>query len=351
MKPAQRQGSMPVTIRDIAQTLGLSHSTVSRALADHPNTNSETKLRVRAKSLELGYVPNGSAQSMRTPHGPVLGLVVPDIQNDFYASIAKIVADAAATHGFHLALSITEDDPDREMGDLRALVVSRAAGIIVTPTSMPRAETLSMLRGINAAQLVRHHPEIAKDAVLIDDFQGIAAATRHLVAYGHRQIGYIGTRLDISCGQDRYDGFRAVMLEHGLDPSHAALCDPRPEYAQHAVSGLLADRKVTALVIGSSSLTMGALEALRVLSLRWPDDISIVGYGDPVWFKLIGNGLTTVQLPIQQMGRYATSLLLSRIEQANASAPRSLAQPVRFSPSLVMRGSTRPIHTTQGGRD
>lgn len=340
MKPTPASAAT-VTIRDIADDLAMSHSTVSRALADHPNVKPETKLRVQARARELGYVPNGLAQSMRGSHGPVLGLVIPDIQNEFYASMAQIVADAAAARGFHLALSITEDDPDREMGDVRALLVSRAAGVIITPTSAARGETLDMLRGVNAAQLVRRHPGIAHEAVLIDDFAGVASATRHLVNYGHRHIAYVGTHPDISCGLDRYEGFRAVMAEHGLDAGRAALGPPRPEFAQHAVTSLLAgERRPTALVVGSSSLTIGALEALRGLRLRWPEDISVVGYGDPVWFKLIGDGLTTVQLPVQDMGRYATSLLLLRFEGSSIVEPGGGVQASRFAPSLVVRGST-----------
>lgn len=330
------------TIRDIADDLDLSHSTVSRALADHPHVRTETRMRVQARARELGYVPNGLAQSMRGAHGPVLGLVIPDIRNEFYASMAQIVADAAAARGFHLALSITEDDPDREMGDVRALLVSRAAGIIITPTSHARSETLDMLRGTNAAQLVRQHDAIAQEAVLIDDAAGIAAATRHLVNYGHRHIAYVGTHADISCGRDRHEGFRAVMAEHGLDAGSVALGPPRPEFAQHAVPSLLAgERRPTGLVIGSSSLTIGALEALRSMHLAWPRDISVVGYGDPVWFKLIGDGLTTVQLPVQEMGRYATSLLLLRFEgNAIVHERAEERRASRFSPSLVVRGST-----------
>lgn len=331
---------MTTTIRDIAESLGLSHTTVSRALADHPRINSQTKMRVREAARQMGYVPNGLAQGMRTPHGPVLGLVIPDIQNDFYASIAKIVADAAAARGFHFALSITEDDPEREMEDVRALVSARAAGIIVTPTSSPRPETLAMLCSANVAQLVRRSEGILHEAVLIDDFNGVSSAARHLIAYGHRQIGYVGTRLEISCGRERHDGFRTAMIEHGLDPSNVALGDPRPEFAQHAIASLMATRRLTGLVIGSSSLTIGALEALRNMRIRWPEDVSVVGYGDPVWFRLVGPGLTTIQLPIQEMGKYATSLVLSRFEQSQSTTPMP-TQSLHFAPGLVLRGSTR----------
>jgi len=333
-----------VTLRDLAADLALSHSTVSRALADHPNVKPETKLRVQARARALGYVPNGLAQSMRGSHGPVLGLVIPDIRNDFYATVAQIVGDAAAERGFHLALSITGDDPDREMGDVRALLVSRAAGVIITPTANARRETLAMLRGVNATQLVRCHDGLEHEAVLIDDQAGVGAATRHLVHHGHRQIAYVGTHREISCGRERHDGFCAVMREHGLDAGRVALGPPRPEFAQHAVTALLsAHPRPSALVVGSSSLTIGALQALRGLSLHWPQDISIVGYGDPVWFRLIGDGLTTVQLPVQDMGRYAASVLQLRFESDAQSGAVALGQvATRFAPALVVRGSTAP---------
>lgn len=332
-----------VTIRDLARTLGLSHTTVSRALADHPAIKAQTKARVRELARELGYVPNGSAQTMRGQHAPTLGLIVPDIQNDFYASMAKIVADAAAARGFQLALSITEDDPEREMNDLRALIAARAAGIVITPSPGLRPQALAWLRQANVAQLVRQHGGLAHDAVVIDDFAGIGAATRHLVHYGHRHIAYIGSDAALSCGEERLAGFRAVMIEHGLDPGRVALGHPRPAFSHHAVHALMSGANPpTALVMGSSSLTIGALQTLRSLRLSIPGDVSIVGYGDPVWFELLESGLTTVRLPVQEMGHYVTGLLLSRLGQAPAQ-PDVARRATRFPPALVLRGSTRPL--------
>ena len=337
-----------VTIRDLARALELSHTTVSRALADHPAIKSQTKARVRELARELGYVPNGSAQTMRGQHAPTLGLIVPDIQNDFYASIAKIVADAAGARGFQLALSITEDDPEREMNDLRALIAARAAGIVITPSPAPRPQTLAWLRQVNAAQLVRQHGGMPHDAVVIDDFMGVGAATRHLVHYGHRRIAYIGTDAALSCGEERLAGFRSVMIEHGLDAGRVALGHPRPAFAHHAVHTLMAGAEPpTALVMGSSSLTIGALQALRSLRLGIPGDVSIVGYGDPVWYDLLECGLTTVRLPVQEMGHCVTSLLLSRLGPGPGGVDAAPAAPARqasrFPPSLVLRGSTRPL--------
>lgn len=332
-----------VTIKDLASALNLSHATVSRALADHPRISAATKATVRELAREMGYVPNGSAQSMRTAHSPVIGLMVPDIQNDFYASIAKIVADVAVSRGFQLALSITEDNPQRELNDLRAFAVSRAAGVIITPTETPEPETVALLKGIHAVQLVRQHAALPAEAVVIDEEAATRAATEHLIHYGHRRIAYVGTTTDLSCGEYRLAGFRDAMQRAGLDATMTAVGPPRIEFAHRAVHGMMSSsRAPTALIVGSSRLTVGALKALRGLGLTCPADVSVVGYGDPDWFELVGEGLTTVAAPVQPMGAYAINLLLARIhgESSTSDSPQPAAS--RFPATLTIRGSTRP---------
>ncbi|MBV7483393.1 LacI family DNA-binding transcriptional regulator [Bordetella sp. BOR01] len=337
-----RDAGANVTIKDIANSLGLAYSTVSRALADHPKISSDTRARVHEAARAMGYVPNGPARNMKNMQSPVVGLLIPDIQNSFYASIAKIVGDAAMERGLQLALSVTEDNPARELQDLRAFVVSRAAGIIITPTATPKPETLALLAGMRAAQLVRCHPEIEKEAVVIDDASAIRTAAVHLINYGHRRIGYVGTTTDFSCGVDRLSGFTAALQANGLNQDFISVGLPRPEFAHHAVHAMMsrADRP-TGLVIGSSSLTIGALKALRSLGLSAPADVSLVGYGDPEWFDLVGDGLTTVSLPVQAMGTYAISSLLAQID-GHVQFSGSTASASRFPASLTVRGSTRP---------
>lgn len=331
-----------VTIKDIASRLGMAYSTVSRALTDHPKISAETRARVRELAQAMGYVPNGPARNMKNMQSPVVGVIIPDIQNSFYASIAKIVGDAATERGLQLALSVTEDNPERELQDLRAFMVSRAAGIIITPTAMPKPETLALLSGMRAAQLVRHHPGIQKEAVVIDDTSAIRAATMHLINYGHRRIGYVGTTTDFSCGVDRLSGFTSALQANGLAQDFISVGLPRPEFAHHAVHAMMsrADRP-SGLVVGSSSLTIGALKALRSLGLSAPADVSLVGYGDPEWFDLVGDGLTTVSLPVQAMGSYVISSLLAQID-GRAQLEGAAASASRFPASLTVRGSTRP---------
>ncbi len=341
----------PATLKDIAAVLGLSHATVSRALANHPKVSPRTKTEVARVAHELGYVPNGLARNIRNPHSPVVGLIVPDIQNDFYASIAKIVADSAQMRGLQLALSITEDNPQRELNDLRSFLVARAAGVIITPTANPERETLELLRDARAIQLVRQHPQVHKNAVVIDDRAAIGMSTQHLIHYGHRRIGYVGTTTDFSCGVERLGGFQDAVRQAGLDDRMVAVGIPRSEFARYTVERMMTrpDRP-SALVIGSSSLTLGTLKALRALGLSCPKDVSVVGYGDPEWFDLVGEGLTTVSLPVQAMGGYVINMLLGELDLDKAwSATAAGAQPdpplaSRFAAALTIRASTRPLN-------
>src|SRR5260370_10058854 len=120
--PASASSSRPgaeVTIRDVARALSISHTTVSRALADSPKISEETKQRVRQVANQLGYVPSASARTMRGRPSTLIGLGIPDVQNDFYASVAKVVANALAARSMHLMLAITDDDPMRELLELR----------------------------------------------------------------------------------------------------------------------------------------------------------------------------------------------------------------------------------------
>lgn len=334
--------SSDVTIRDIARALDISHTTVSRALADHPHISPETKERVGNKARQLGYVAHGSARAMRGAPSPLIGLMVPDIENDFYASVAKIVADSLAARSMQLLLSISEDDPDRELRELRGLLQARPSGLIVVPTASPRDETAQLLRKIRAVELIRtlNHPD--SSAVVIDDRAGVHMATRHLLDYGHRKLSYIGGAEQLSTGRQRLSGFREALAEFGVSSAAEFLGPPRAEFARQAVASLIArSPRPTALVLGSSELTLGALQALRVERLNFPADLSIVGYHDPGWFALAGDGITTVRLPVKEIALTATKLLHEKLK--GGSEETSTRATMRFSPMLVVRGSTGPL--------
>jgi LacI family transcriptional regulator len=331
-----------VTIKDIASKLKMSHSTVSRALNDHWKISKETKQRVREAADQLGYVANLSARLIRGDAGLQVGLLIPDIQNDFYSSISTMLAERCRSAGLRLLLGITEDDPITEHGEIRAMLEARVSGLIATLTSKPLPRSLTLLQGRPSVQLVRRLPKLHTTAVCIADEIGCRMAAEHLFDLGHRQLAYVGTSKTISAGRDRLKGFLRAHELRGLSPPAGAieLVPPRQQFGMDAVARVLSlEPRPSAIVIGSSELTIGGLRMIGQAGLRIPEDISVVGYGDPVWFELLRPALTAVSLPVSGLADAAAQRLFDQI-RGGVAARAGMADIVRVEPTLVVRGST-----------
>jgi LacI family transcriptional regulator len=339
-----RKPTHSVTIKDIASHLNMSHSTVSRALNDRSHISASTKLRVREAAERLGYVANMSARIFRGDASLLVGLVIPDVQNDFYSSISKELADRCRKAGLRMLLAITEDDPETEKNEIRALLEARVSGVVATLTSNPDPASLALLKEVPSVQLVRRAIKLQKTAVCMEDVGGCEEATEHLLNLGHRRIAYVGTSKSISSGRDRVRGFLRAHEKRKLEPMSGALelVPPRQAYGYDAVARVLAlPDKPTAIVIGSSELTIGGLRAIREAGLNVPGDLSLVGYGDPVWFELLSPALTAVGLPVGALADAAATALFEQIDENKAG---HIVKPslIRIKPALVLRGSTSP---------
>ena len=173
----------------------------------------------------------------------------------------------------------------------------------------------------------------------MDDTRAMREATEHLLAQGHKRIGYVGTRKDINVGQARLNGYLEAHVAAGLavDERYLALVSPRQTFGSDSVARLLAVSPApTALIIGSSELTIGGLGAIQAAGLTIPSELAVIGYGDPVWCRLLSPSLTAVQLPVDEMVEAAETLILDRI---GGKAPAG-ADVRSCRPTLVVRGST-----------
>ena len=329
------------TARDVADRLNLSVSTIGRALADDPRISARTKARVQAAADSIGYVANSPARIMRGGSSKLVGLVLPDIRNDFYATIAQALSQCCDREGYRLALSITGDDRDNEARHVKELVGARVAGIIVVPTANPRRETLTMLSGLPRVQLLRNLPGLASDWFGIDDEQCLQTGTRHLLDLGHRRIAYIGGGLALPTGLARVRGFRQAFAQAGVDPSQAVeeLGSTNAAFGGEAATRLLASAAPpTALITGSVLVTLGVLDVLRARNVAVPDQVSIVGFGDPPWFKWWGDGLTTLHMPVEELATACGLWFLNQLRNKKQSErPHASITPA----SLVVRGTTR----------
>jgi len=335
-----------ITIKDIAEKLNLSVSTVGRALTDHPHISRETKERVRVVAEELGYVANAAARVMRGGSSHLIGLLVPDIRSSFYSMVAHNLSKCFEREGFHLALSITDDDRDIESKQVRELVSARAAGVVTIPTAVPRRETLALLRTVPHVQLLRCIPGLG-DWFGLDEERGMLDVANHLFALGHRRVAYIGD-LIFPTGRTRYDGFRRAhaQAQIALDESLVEFGPPEPQFAGEAITRLLAKRPPpTAVVLTTVMATLGVAETLMAMKIVVPDDISVVGFGDGPWQKWWGPGLTTLRLPAEDLATGCGLWFLNRLRSKSVvvrSEPYVSISPV----TLVVRGSTGKARNT-----
>jgi DNA-binding LacI/PurR family transcriptional regulator len=331
-----------VTTKQIAAQLQLSVSTVGRALANDTRISEETKVRVREAATQLGYVGNHAARMMRGAKSNVVGLVIPDIRNSFYFTVAHELSAIMAGEDYQLMLAETNDDRLLERRHLRELSASHAAGVVIAPTPRPHEETVSLLHDMPHVQLLRKHPSLGTQWFGLDDHRTLRDATAHLLDLDHTRIGYIGATPELPTGSKRLGGYRQALRDRGVTP-RANLVETgppsSPEHARAAVRRLL-DRPSppTAVVLGSVPHTVGVLEGLMEMGVDVPGELSVVGFGDQSGFSWWGPGLTTVRLPI---GDVATSCGLWFIRRLNN--PPAVATDPYESVSvgwLVLRGST-----------
>lgn len=334
-----------ITIKHIADALGLAHTTVSRALNDHPQISDETKVKVREAAERLGYVPNSGARLMRNGSSSLIGLIVPDVQNEFFSAVARALANQCAASGYQLTLGISEDDPQREQQHVQTLMEGRAQGVMIAPCGKSSAVTKALLQQMPTVQLLRFDPSLGALGLSVDDVGGMGAATRHLLDLGHRRIGFIGGSQELSTGVGRLEGYKTALNACGIefDPGLVKSGPTLPAFGYDAVRDLLrSDPAMTALILASSRQLLGGLKALREGKVAIPDRLSVVGYGDTEWFEVCHPPITGMSLPVKEMGQQAASLLFSALEgsgQASAVQTKPIAQRI-FKPELILREST-----------
>ncbi len=334
-----------VGVVEIARDLGVSTATVSRALNGSSAVRPALAERIRNHAEARGYVANRLARALSASASRAfVGFVIPYVDTPAYSAVAAECARLLSADGTQMILVITENDPERELQQLRDLVGSRIAGLIISPSTNILEATRTLLGELPVVEL---HRACGIDApgVFSDDEYAMTQSVLHLTELGHRRIAYIGTPKEVSNGAARLRGIQHGLELAGLDPAAlvARLVEPTRENGRDAVTDLLAaGEPFTALVVGSGSLSVGAAEAVQRSGLRVPGDLSLVVYGDPAWFALADPPLTTVQISYAELARRSARLLLDALDARHSGdvPPRSGAHLVNTE--LRIAGSTGP---------
>ncbi|MEV5242447.1 LacI family DNA-binding transcriptional regulator [Streptomyces cinnamoneus] len=321
-------------MKDVAARAGVGLKTVSRVVNGEPGVTQDTERRVRDAIAALGFRRNDSARILRKGRTASVGLVLEDLADPFYAPLNRAVEEVARAHGALLVNGSSAEDADRERELALALCARRVDGLIVIPAGDDhRYLEPEMAAGIATVFADRPAGRISADAVLSDNFGGAREGVAHLIAHGHRRIGFLGDRPRIHTAAERLRGYRAAMAGAGLpvDERWVSLGPTGPERVRAEAERLLrGPEPVTALFTGNNRVTV---TAVRVIA-RLPRPVALVGFDDLELADLLSPGITVIAQDPARLGRTAAELLFRRLEGAE-DAPRRVELPTR----LIPRGS------------
>lgn len=337
---SDRPISRSVTLADIARAAGTSSSTASRALSGRGYVSSATRRRLVAAAERLGYVPDASAQTLKQRLSRVVGVVVSNLNDPFYAKVAAGVEQTLRAADYQVVLVTDNSDPGQELAAARTFLALRTPGVILTPVGT-EAAALLIRQGAAVVEVDRQLNRGTCDAALLDNVQAAHDAMSHLLGLGHRRVALLTVATPWTSDTGRRRGYQAALEDAGVafDPDLLLAVPPResPVETGRLIAGFLRRQRPTAVLAANNTLTVRAWYALRAAGLRLPDDVSLVGFDDEPWMEMVTPGITAVAQPATDIGRRAAHLLLRRMEVGTS-------QPAieELHATLVVRGSTGP---------
>jgi len=331
------------SIKDIAQALGVSHSTVSRALNDSALISEATRERVKALAAEMGYIPNAVARSLKAQRSGTVGLVLTSLTDPFFADVMAGVDTVAGDAGLSMFIAASHNEPEREMEIIETFHRRRVDGIIVAASRLGSRYRDRLARIQVPIVLVNQHAEESPGfhAVAFDELAGARLAVEHLVSKGHRRIGYLGLGNRQRSNALRLQGYQEVLAEAGIRPGAGwvhVVSEADIDVQDDTIVGertlpAVLDSGVTALFCYNDRVAMGVLLACRQHDVIVPRDLNLVGFDDLELARWASPPLTTIQQPRTAMGSAAMRLMLDLLEGHGG-------QDCLLAPLLIERAST-----------
>jgi DNA-binding LacI/PurR family transcriptional regulator len=341
--PLQRRErpAKPATIKDIARSLGISISTVSRAMRDFPDVNPDTKQAVLDMAKQLDYQPNQVALSLVTRHTHSIGVIVPNLDY-FFATAVRGIDEIALEAGYTVLTCQSNESYGREITNTQRLLNSQVDGLIVSLSSATNnVDHMRRLlaRDVPLVLFDRVAADLDATKVVLDNFDGAMQAINHLVEQGCRRIAYLAGPPSFSISNQRKEGYLAALRQHGLPLAEDLIihCEFDQSHAYRATEQLLASgQQPDAIFTVSDRLAIGALLALRHRGQRVPDDVALVGFNDEPVASLLTPTLSSVSQPAFEMGKTAAQLFLEQLNSESILPPRTIT----LKPTLIVRESS-----------
>ena len=330
-----------ITIKDIARELGISVSTVSRALKDNPEISKATKEMVRESARRLNYKPNLMASNLRTNKNTTLGVIIPEVNHHFFASVLDGIEQAANEAGYSILICQSHENMEKEIQNVQTLLHSRVAGMLVgvSKETMHLHHLQEVLNSNTPLVLFdRPCPSLQCDQVVSDDYAGAYSAVEHLIQTGCKRILYFSSSMNLEVAHRRYQGWRNALQKHGLwhSTDDIIIADTRELAIEELPKQMNADQRPDAIFCVNDHCASGVLYAAQKLGLRVPKDLSICGFSDAPLARITTPMLTTVEQHGTEIGTHAMQALLRKL---NGDTHTPHTEIVRTN--LVVRGTTR----------
>jgi len=326
----------PVTQEDIAKKLSVTRITVSKALRDHPDISRVMKNRVMEAAEEMGYSPNQIAQQLTSRTTHTIGVIVPDLENPFFSHVVNSIIDAASGMDYQVLLTVSRENEELEMKNIRNLVGKRVDGLLVCLsqyTANSRILDYVQKSGIPLVFFDRFLPGEGFSRVVFDDARGIRLAIDRLVIAGFTRIAHLSGYSNTSIGKERLEGYQAGMEKNGLIlwkewivEGGYELSDGYTSFLKLFKHGNLPEVVLTV----NDRVALGVYKACRELGLRIPEDIGVVGFGFPETTELFGPPLAVISQDPRLMGQTAFRRLIEEIQSPDVIPGAEIRLPEDF---------------------
>jgi LacI family transcriptional regulator len=303
-----------VTVKTVAAYAQVSAQTVSRVLRGTGYVSAETREKVLAAAQIVGYRPNAVGRSLRATRTPMVGLLITDITNPFYASLHKSIEAVFRKRGLTLMLLNSDDDPETERQQWELVSSYRPSGMLVAPAVHSSLETADFAALGNCVLVSRTLPQLDVPSVVTNEPEAMGEATRALLDAGHRRIAAVLGPVEASTTKRRESGYRETMTAAGCEPL-VYYTDQTGAGARQAIKrALLAQPDITGAIGFNAPVTEGILAGMRDEGRSCPHDLSLVGFTDAAWMEFYQPPITVVQQPVEAMGKLAAKLILDLID-------------------------------------
>jgi LacI family transcriptional regulator len=335
-----------VTIVDVAEKAGVSFGTVSRVINNDIHVRPETRERVQGVMQKLGYTANRQARSLAGGRSNIIGVLVPDLGTGYIGEIIRGIDAELSLTDLDLILYTTHRTASKEANYVANLAKGMVDGLLLVLPRSP-ADYTGTLTNRGVPFVLIDHQGIGRDcpAVGATNWQGAYHATEYLIKLGHTRIGFITGSMDLGCADERLEGYRSALRTYHL-PNEPELIYEGTFFQPDGYAGASALLNLihppTAIFASNDVMAMGVMDAVRNRGFRVPDDISIVGFDDIPQASMVRPGLTTVNQPLEKMGRVATQMLLDLFRNKEKTDNR-----IELPTELVIRESCQPPRAVQ----